>query len=128
MWQNIDGYRDFLRDLLSQEDLDPKWIQWNEQACAIIDTMIDDERQWVFAAFPESNIERIARDSGVPAASVAAFLTWYRSQIPGFNFHRRPDRRKLFRKLFPCTRSHTKLLAGTCPWCGKSILFGKIAS
>ena len=91
MWPilNFDGYRRFLHDILQQEGLDPRWRQRNERICAIIDAMTRDERRTFLCALDRFDVERIARDSGVPELDVVAFLTWYISQVPELNYHRR---------------------------------------
>jgi hypothetical protein len=82
------------------------------------------ERRTVLPAFAKSNIERITLDSGVSEIEVATFLTWYVSQIHGVNYqHRTPGPWSAL-----CDCAHPKLLAGTCPWCGKSIIRGSVAS
>lgn len=122
MWPhlNLDGYRQFLQDVLSHGGLSPEFVRRNRRICAIIDAMTADERRTVLPAFAKSNIERIASESGVAEIDVATFLTWYVSRIHGFNYQKGTRG--------PCERAHAKLLAGTCPWCGKWITHGGIAS
>ncbi len=127
MWPHLDldGYRDFLQDILSHGDLAPEFVRRNRRICTIIDAMTADERRNVLPAIAKSNIERIAFDSGVSEIEVATFLTWYVSQIHGFNYQQ-GTRGLQLEDL--CGGAHAKLIAGTCPWCGKSITNGRIAS
>jgi hypothetical protein len=126
MWPhlNLDGYREFLQDILSRGDLAPEFVRRKRRVCAIIDAMTGDERRTVLPAFAKSNIERIAFDSGVSEIEVATFLTSYVSQVQRVNY----QHGTAGPWLALCARAHAKLLEGTCPWCGKWITHGNIAS
>ncbi len=98
-----------------------KYRRW----CGIIDAMTDVERENPTMLSCNSRNKRIARGSGCSNGEVQTFLAMFESESAKLMIYPVASSTGIEFDRSLCQRTHNKMVAGVCPWCGQEILTKK---